>query len=434
MSLNFHSTMSQVAIAILKFAMLVTCILVVTEEVYHSNKNSKVMYLKHMHVERDARKLSPRLQWDSSLQQLNKISASDSGEGDYFGGTHQVAISDNILIVGAFGNQDSCGAVYIYKKEPGNLGKYSEMTILRAPTKGAAFGDAVDISGKWIAVGAPWQRNDTGAVHMFQILNRNGTQNQVTKFAKITASDKAEHSSFGLTVALDGNILAVGANDASIYIYGLSPTSDKWSELTKLQYNGTVNDPGFGYSVDVSGDIVVVGTVNANAAFVYQASADNVESWTQVATLTPSNKSIQNFGYSVAVSGDYIVVGDHENQDSKTGIVFVYRNVDGKWTGVAQLVPEKQTVDEWFGFSVSISEDASTIVVGSASRGSGGTGKAYLFHKALPDQWTFAGTCVAEDGTEFDDFGRSVALSENLVFVGAPSDSFDTGSVYVFSQ
>jgi hypothetical protein len=428
----------------LKFAIIATCILVATEKVFRSYETSTAMHLKQLHVERSAKKVSRRLQSDSSLPQLNIISASDGGEGNYFGGTHQIAISNNILVVGAFGNQDSRGAVYIYEKQRGGVGKYTEMAVLRGPSKGSAFGDSVAISGEWIAVGAPWQRNDTGAVHMYHILKTNGTQINVTKFATITASERTEHSNFGGTVAMDGNILVVGADGAaSVYIFGLSPVNNKWSELSKLRYNNetAVAHSEFGSSVDISDDIVVVGTVNANMAFVYQASADNIGNWSQVATLIPSNKNIQNFGYSVAISGDYIVVGDHENGDSDAGagIVFVYNKVDGEWTEVAQLVPEDPAADEWFGSAVSISEDASTIAVGSASRGSGSIGTTYLFHKEeSPDQWTFSGTCVAEDGTELDDFGRSVALSDDLVFVGAPSDyacvGFDAGSVYVFSQ
>jgi hypothetical protein len=380
------------------------------------------------------------VQSNSSLQQLNIISSSDAGAGDHFGGSDQVAIVDNILVIGAFGNQENSGAVYLYGQD-GRVGRYTELTILRAsdPDKGSAFGTAIAASGEWIAVGAPWQRNNTGAVYLFRILNGNGTQHHVTELAKISASDEAESSNFGGRVAIDGNILVVGAHEASsVYIFGYSSYDDRWSELVKLQYsNDSEGDPGFGISIDVSGDIVVVGTLNANMAFVYQASTR--KDWNQVAALTPSHERILDFGYSVAVSGDCIVVGDHENEDSKNaGIVFVYNNIDGEWTEVARLEPENQTVNDWFGFSVSISKDASTIAVGSASRGNG-TGTAYLFHRDLPDQiWTFVGTCTAEDGTESDEFGRSVALSEDLVFVGAPGDysnrGFDSGSVYIFSN
>ena len=85
----------------------------------------------------------------------------------------------------------------------------------------------------------------------------------------------------------------------------------------------TLNNPdpaandGFGVSVSISGNIVVVGASGddtgaqkAGAAYVYELDPDNLtQSTLMVTLLNPDADADDEFGLSVAVSGNTVVVG-----------------------------------------------------------------------------------------------------------------------------
>jgi hypothetical protein len=89
---------------------------------------------------------------------------------------------------------------------------------------------------------------------------------------------------------------------------------------------------------------------------------------------------------------------------------------------------------------VSISKDASTIVVGAEFVDFNSTltdsGAAYMFRTinsttTTTVQWTQMGIFVAADRDTNDYLGMSIAIENNIVVVGAYGDDSGTGSVYV---
>jgi hypothetical protein len=206
----------------------------------------------------------------------------------------------------------------------------------------------------------------------------------------------------------------------------------KWSELTKLTpSNGAIGD-WFGWSSDISGDNIVVGTDFGNAAYVYQNTGNGT--WSQVAKLTPfDSASFIGFGWSVAIANNWIVVGaTSPNIYGYNGAAFVYSNESGSWTAVTKLLASDGADQDWFGFSVAISGDASTIVVGANWDDDQGSdsGSAYMFKKdaSIVGGWTEMGKVVAFDGSSGGRFGESIDVFGNVVAVGA----FGTDSAYMY--
>jgi hypothetical protein len=145
-----------------------------------------------------------------------KLSASDAARGDQF--AFNVAASGNIMVVGArradpFGFKDA-RAVYLFRltgKEWGQIGKLTASDL----NDGDEFGHSVAMNGDLIAVGArradiDGARNQ-GAVYLFR---RYG--NQWEEEAKITASDPEAEDEFAHSLASHGNKVAVGANIADV--------------------------------------------------------------------------------------------------------------------------------------------------------------------------------------------------------------------------
>src|SRR5262249_17365498 len=99
-----------------------------------------------------------------------------------------------------------------------------------------------------------------------------------------------------------------------------------WSQQAYLKPSNTKPDQFLGFSsVAVSGDTVVVGAPfefnpagRSGAAFVFVRSGTN---WSQHAYLKASNAGAEDgFGFSVAVSGDTVVVGAPAEDSNATGV------------------------------------------------------------------------------------------------------------------
>ena len=150
----------------------------------------------------------------------------------------------------------------------------------------------------------------------------------------------------------------------------------------------TTTTPGtshFGLSVAVSGDTVVVGADgNAAAAWVFVRS---VRSWSQKAKLLPADGAHgDRFGTPLALSGDTVVVGASYDDDSGTnsGSAYVFLRDGTSWSEQTKLLASDGAQDDAFGSTVALS--GGTAVVGANfddDRGEN-SGSAYVFVLAPP--------------------------------------------------
>src|SRR5262249_22798562 len=144
---------------------------------------------------------------------------------------------------------------------------------------GDNFGFSVTVSGDTVVVGANnddiGMNADQGSAYVF---TRSGAF--WTLQHKLTASDGAASDNFGISVALSGDTLVVGAfgddigangNQGSAYVFARNGAF--WTQQQKLTAaDGAANDQ-FGASVALSGDTVLVGSPNGKGAFAGQGAA-----------------------------------------------------------------------------------------------------------------------------------------------------------------
>ena len=348
------------------------------------------------------------------------------------------------------------GAVYVFAPEGNKLVQHAKL-IASDATPGDLFGASVGIGGDTIVVGAEMVDGvgrNSGAIYVFQ---RHGTE--WAQQAKLTASDGAAGEEFGRAVAISGDTIVVGADDAagealdSGAAYVFERRGDRWIQQAKLTAQDGQEDDEFGHSAAISGDTIVIGAfgadhaagANAGAAYVFERR-EGV--WVQQVKLTASDAAEgDNFGgdrgtfdghSGVAISGNTIVVGaeNADAPDRNSGAVYVFQRAGTAWTEQAKLTASDAAEGDDFAESVAISGD--TIVVGAddAAGEDVGTGAAYVFHRR-GTTWTQEAKIVAEDGQDNDKFGTSVAISGDAIVVGAYGDDHGdgryAGSVYVFS-
>ena len=153
--------------------------------------------------------------------------------------------------------------------------------------------------------------------------------------------------------------------------------------------------------------------------------------WIQQQELTASDGITDaGFGYSVAISedGSTMVIGAGGalvGSNTEQGKAYVFVKSGASWTQQAELTSSDGAAYDNFGGAVAIS--GSTIVVGakcagpraSGFSGCAGPGTAYVFVQNS-GVWTQHAELTASDGEAFDLFGSSVAISGGTIVVGAP--------------
>ena len=283
---------------------------------------------------------------------------------------------------------------------------------------------------------------------------------------KLIAEGGADNDEFGYSVAVYRDTAVIGAhqhdvngnaNAGAAYVFTRDPLSREWSQPIKLTASDGEEDDGFGHSVAVVGDTVVVGAYgddgNRGAAYVFTRPDGGWTSTTTAAKLTASDgKEDDRFGHSVAVVGDTVVVGAY-GDDGNRGAAYVFTKTGGAWTSTttaAKLTASDGEANDEFGVSVAVDED--TVAVGAHLHDldvDGASmldaGAVYVFTKPAAG-WTSStesAKLAATDGAAGDEFGISVAIDGDTVVTGAyrddsmatdSDDGLDSGSVYVFDR
>ena len=308
------------------------------------------------------------------------------------------------------------------------------------------LGLSVAISGDVVVVGAPQDASNRGAVYVFE--KPAGGWSNVTEVAKLTASDGAASHRLGASVAIDGDTIAAGApGHNSGYVFVKPDTG--WAtgtENARLYENYGLSTAKLGTAIDVSANVVVAGApddnvgneideTNEGAAYVFQRPGPEWSDVTQSATLVNSaGEAGDHMGTSVAIDGDWTIAGA-PSANSDKGSAMVFEKPGATWFvsggGVANesatLTPPDGVAGDDFGFSAAM--EADTAIVGAPQDTSGGSGAMYVFAASSA---AYQAKLAAADGEDGDGFGWSVGISGTRLVAGAPGDDSSQGSTYVF--
>ncbi len=135
---------------------------------------------------------------------------------------------------------------------------------------------------------------------------------------------------------------------------------------------------------------------------------------------TPSAVSSDFFGWAVAIHGDLVVIGAPQDDDLAfdAGRAYVFNATTGQL--VYTLQHPNPGINDFFGHSVSISEDR--IAVGAR-----GDGSTFVFY-ANTGNLNFQ---IDQPGSGF---GTSVKLTDNRLVVGDPSFANNTGRITIYDD
>lgn len=303
--------------------------------------------------------------------QLLPTSSQPVGPGFSFSG-FSVAIDSSFAVVGAPGDIEITngggGAIYVYE-----TGSFNNVQKLFSSDAAFAdnFGTKVAVSGDLVVASTPFDDDngtDSGSVYVFDAITG-------AELRKLTPSDGDTRDFFGLSIALDGDTLAVGAPFANneggvdagaVYLFD-AITGDELRRITPADFspNGAGEGDVFGFAVDLDGGLLVVGAPRndergdgAGVAYVF-----DVASGARLATLAPSDAATgAAFGGAVGVSDDLIVVaaeGDGQNgEDAGAAYVFAFVPApcfaDLTTDGLPNGVPDKLITLSDFSFYLAL--------------------------------------------------------------------------------
>ena len=276
--------------------------------------------------------------------QISKPISSDGAADDYFG--YSVSISGDTCVVGAYwddvGSNNCQGSAYLFTRNNQTADDWGQVKKLTASDGTAldCFGSSVSISGDTIVIGAYGDDSSKGAAYVFT--RNNQTADDWGQVKKLTASDGAASDQFGCSVSISWDTCVLGAfdgdgrreNSGSAYVFSRNnQTADDWGQLKKLTASDGAASDRFGYSVSICGDTCVVGAPyedvnddNNGSAYVFTRNNQTADDWGQVKKLTASDgDGSDEFGYSVSISGNKIVIGA-DGKDSDQGASYIYYN------------------------------------------------------------------------------------------------------------
>lgn len=465
-------------------------------------------------------------QMEAAFAQTAYLKASNTGVNDRFG--YSIAMSGDTLVVGApfeasgasgvGGDQEDdgapeAGAVYVFVEDGG---AWTQQSYIKASNAGAGdrFGWSVALDGDTLAVGA-WREDsaatgvdgdapddaaNSGAVYVFTRSDGAWSQQAYIKAPEVTSpppdhpdfnqppddpdfvhpEDFSSGNQFGWSVALSGDVLAVGANlergagtgvgadpasvgapnAGAVYVY--RRTGSDWSAPpVYIKPSNTGGGDQFGYAVALDGDTLAVaapfedsdatgvggnGASNAalNSGAVYVFSFDGAD-WTEQAYIKASNTAAHDaFGMGLALDGDTLAVpapqsgsveadtaaAPGDTSAARAGAVYVFTRDGADWAQQAYLRASNAEAGDHFGSGIALEGDVLVVGAVQENGGAGGpgadegdnsvqdAGAAYVFNRSN-DSWSQLSYIKAASPGRFDWFGHAVAVSAGTIAVSA---------------
>ena len=264
-----------------------------------------------------------------------------SFDEDLFG--EAVSINGDRIVVGS-PYWNNIGKVDVFQFDSV---KYNLMDTVVSPQPGIyyEFGKKIDFEGSRFVVGEPrtFRKRADSRAHVY----RDVGGNQFVVEDTLQADVRNKFSGFGAALAIDNNTIVVGAPNADVvscnvpnagvaYVFYRNLTDPIGSWYLHQQFIPAEPKPtdDFAASVDISGDIIVVGAKtrfdSAGAAYVYRRTARRRTLQETDPTVGEFEEDVELFddstinlqvGEAVAVDGETIAITSPQRDDS--GVVYL---------------------------------------------------------------------------------------------------------------
>lgn len=242
---------------------------------------------------------------------VTNLTGNDTVSGDAFG--QDISLEGDTLYVSATSKDNglqNAGAVYVYDRSPAGWAQSAVLTP-NSPQAGEGFGVALASDGDRLAVGAHFSDAgtiDTGAAYVFSRGLLGWTEE-----ARLLASDGAQNDFFGVSIAMFGDMVVVGAEgdddngqfSGSAYVYMSTPALG-FQEMAKLVApDGATNDD-FGFAVACHHSIIdVAARAHQTSGAVYRFTFNPATGASLIAKFSSDAPTPgETFGSALAIADD----------------------------------------------------------------------------------------------------------------------------------
>jgi hypothetical protein len=434
--------------------------LVTTDATGRELPSSLALRDAQLQIRVDTRGARYPLRVDPLIQQGEKLTGGgEQGEGQFGLTVALSADGDTALIAGSH-DDDFAGSVWVFTRSGSSWVQQGEKLTSgeaggetgegcgeeageEAGECGFGRGLALSADGDTALIGAPRSGDGKGAVWVYTRSGSTWTQGQ--KLAD--PSEETSEGHFGRSVALssDGQEALIGGpadKGGHGAAWAFTRSGSSWKQQgSKLTGAGGVGEGHFGGSVALSsvGDTAVIGGPGDSgykgAAWAFTRSGS---SWSQQGSkLTATDEEgAAHLGGSVALSADgQTALAGGRADGGGLGAAWVFTRAGAVWSQQgARLTGDEELGSGEFGYSVALSSDGDTAVIG-APRDNSLDGAVRLFTRsgstwlAQPEQLAGAGAL----GNAWS--GASVATSADAktVLIGAPRDDGRVGAAWAFA-
>jgi hypothetical protein len=259
------------------------------------------------------------------------LTPSDTIDGCF--GTSLAVSGDTIVVddVAGCGFTSALGSAYVFVKPAAGWTNSTQTAKLTASDglMTDSFATSISISGTTVAVGAPQFLHGSGKAYVF-VEPASGWAD-MTQTAELTASDAQTEFEVGYSVSVGGDTILVGA--PSIYNLNYPPGNaylftkpvSGWADMTQtaeLLPGSTRPNQNFGYSVALSGNLAAIGSprfgnppnAGQGGIYIFQEPAGGWQNVTGFTALTAADAHyFKLVGSSVRMSGKVLVTGSLSN-------------------------------------------------------------------------------------------------------------------------
>lgn len=288
----------------------------------------------------------------------------------------------------------------------------------------------------------------------------------------------SNYTGFGSVLAFHKDTLVVGVPQyngsvGAVYVYRRSSATSQFQWMQRLILPKSIiataaapwgSAPQFGASLAIEQNILLVGAPGAageegrkdsGLVVVYQKTGST---WKTQQVISGARQQQQaHFGASVALFKNHTIFVGAPGANFGGGTVYVYKknssSTSEQWWLQTNLQGPRPMPGDSYGDSMA---RAKNMLVIGATGAAGGRGLVFAYEiqnvstsqeqqqegrdltTSLRTQWVLKKELNVTDGTEFDNFGSSVATDGNIILVGAPSRDHhglaQAGVAYMFSK
>jgi len=302
------------------------------------------------------------------------------------------------------------------------LGMFGDFSLAQwlpnPPPNADDVGHAIAVAGEWAAVGAPGEDEGTGAVYLYRCVAA-----RCSLVQRITSPDPDDKSSFGASLAMDADRLAVGSPDrdeGEVDVYRSQFGS--WTFEARLRATDSDNHGRFGSALALDGSRLVIGAPrngDSGSAYVFEREPGGWKERQKL--LLPAGSERARFGSSVALDGDHLWIGgplhdpDADGPAFARGAVATYQLAGNTWQFLALFTPSDASDGEQFGWRVGL---ANGLGVVSAPGANGRRGRLLVVEDVAAGL-TVSEVFSATSAQSGDRFGWALDVRTDEILVGA---------------